>query len=727
MKAICLALICVFQSLGLSTSAGSDVEVRATFADSHAVSNLLYGLFFEEINHAGEGGLYAEMIQDRSFDALAITSNFWGSGAESLEISTEAFRSTRSPEQRPVSRQQNSSIGGNSAVKKQLHAPNQLNQPISWNPLSSTKVFLTKTDPLGPNNQVALNVTAYNPGGGIANSGFWGVPLNGGWIYHFSIYIKGDRQSTVQILFREKHSGKVYGEATFEGIDSTWRKFSANITANATDFQAEVAVQLLHPGSVLIDSLSLFPGGNLRPGWQNPYPFRQDLLQLLKDLRPRFLRFPGGCYVEGGDWLRNRFPWETSLGPYENRTGHLNDVWGYWSTDGLGLYEYMLLADELGAEPIYVVNNGISHQQSTPVAQLRPFLQETLDAMEFLTEPSHTRWGAVRASMGREEPWKIRYLAVGNEDCGKPWYVEDYNQFYVALKGLYPNITLIANCNMGANAPTDIWDWHSYDESFTMFNRMHEFDNLRRGIDPSVFVSEYAVTSDGGWGNLKGAVAEASFMTGMERNSDIIKLASYAPLFVHTENRIWPTNMIVFDNHRAYKTPSYLVQQLFSQFQGKVVASTAVEFKDVGDVHNELVAASTTCQDAKCTKVAVKAVNFNSYEQDVTVVIKSNGGPISFEDSAVLHHVSGAHGEAENSFDLPDNVVLAEEDIKLSGTELDESFSFRVTLPSWSASVIELTAKPQPSTSVIELTAKPQASTSVIELTAEAQPSTSIV
>jgi len=299
MYALYLTAIYLLRTICTSAAAGSNIEIQANLGDSHAVSDLLYGLFFEEINHAGEGGLYAEMIQDRSFDALAITSNLLGSSADSMEISPEAFRATSDPEQRPLSRQQNTLVERSSAQTKQLHAPNQLNQPVSWHPLSSTRVFLTKTDPLNPHNLVAMNVTTYNPSGGIVNTGFWGVPLNGGWIYHFSVYLKTDGKSndtTVQVLFREKNSGKVYGEATFEGIDSSWRKFSANITANTTDFEAEVALQLPQPGSVLVDSLSLFPGGNIRAGWQNPYPFRQDLLQLLKDLNPRFLRFPGGTY-----------------------------------------------------------------------------------------------------------------------------------------------------------------------------------------------------------------------------------------------------------------------------------------------------------------------------------------------------------------------------------------------------------------------------------------------
>lgn len=221
--------------------------------------------------------------------------------------------------------------------------------------------------------------------------------------------------------------------------------------------------------------------------------------------------------------------------------------------------------------------------------------------------------------MGRAKPFRpITYLAIGNEDCGKPYYVSNYLLFYGALHAKYPHLRLISNCDMGAGAPTDLWDWHVYTNPRDLFNRRHTFD----GRDPNkghfVFASEYAVTDGGGWGNLIGAVAEAAFMTGMERNGEAVQMGSYAPLFVHTNNRPWPTNMIVIDNHRWYGIPSYHVQKLFRQTQGTEYAATIVQRGLIYMLHEDTVAASLSCQhdgpDA-CSTMVLKIINLSSYHQ----------------------------------------------------------------------------------------------------------------
>jgi alpha-L-arabinofuranosidase len=229
---------------------------------------------------------------------------------------------------------------------------------------------------------------------------------------------------------------------------------------------------------------------------------------------------------------------------------------GYWSTDGLGLFEYMLLAEELDAAPIWVVNNGVAHGDSVPASDAWYLVQDALDSMEFISGPANSTWGALRAAMGRLEPWSLDYLAIGNEDCGKPFYTENYNLFFGALRSRYPHLRLISNCDMGQGGPTDLWDWHVYTNPRAMFDLRHTFDGRDARAGRLVFASEYAVTDGGGWGNLVGAVAEAGFMTGLERNAEAVPLAAYAPLFVNWNNRPWPTNMIVFDNHRWFGIPS---------------------------------------------------------------------------------------------------------------------------------------------------------------------------
>ncbi|EIE26157.1 glycoside hydrolase, partial [Coccomyxa subellipsoidea C-169] len=291
-------------------------------------------------------------------------------------------------------------------------------------------------------------------------------------------------------------------------------------------------------------------------------------------------------------------------GSTRNRPGHLNAIWGYWSTDGLGLYEYMLLAEELGAEPVWVVNNGISHREGIPTAQIGPWIEDALDAINFITGPADSRWGAVRARMGREHPWNLTYLAIGNEarltllcltqahatspstlslascadqDCGHPSYIGNYISFYFAIKARHPHMQLIANCPLGNAAPTDLFDWHIYTSTGDMFEKRHAFDGMVAGRDPYVFASEYAVLQDGGWGNLQAAVAEAAFMTGLEANSEVVRMASYAPLFVNTNARLWSPDLISPDMCRWYGTPSYIVQQLFSQHLGVIYMATTVQ------------------------------------------------------------------------------------------------------------------------------------------------------
>lgn len=271
---------------------------------------------------------------------------------------------------------------------------------------------------------------------------------------------------------------------------------------------------------------------------------------------PSFMRFPGGCYVEG-DWLANRFDWKAALGRVEERRGHLNGVWGYWSTDGLGLFEYMQLAEALAAEPVWVLSAGVAHADSARGSDVWPYVQDALDSVEFIAGGADTRWGAVRAGMGRRAPWNLTYVAIGNEDCGKPYYLNNYLAIFAGLRARHPGLRLISNCDMGADAPTDMFDWHVYTNPRDLFNRRHAFDGrdpkvvvgpehfiagkrrggcrlprlvgqlfpvtgegktlpcTRRSPPPPkksdaqaghyVFASEYAVTDGGGWGNLIGA------------------------------------------------------------------------------------------------------------------------------------------------------------------------------------------------------------------------------
>ncbi|KAL4528572.1 hypothetical protein Ndes2526B_g07307 [Nannochloris sp. 'desiccata'] len=727
------------------------------------ITPTLFGIFFEEIGHAGDGGLYAEMIQDRSFDATAAASGFsvggGGSGGSSADLSNfdnnslrmpldlqeiatygpnpvdsivyPAFNasSARSKEQRLSQILTSSGSAATNHNEDDSRRTNLENIIVPWMTLAGTSATLTRELPLNAGNQVAMELTvsatAPQNQGGLINFGYWGISIEKSTSYAFSVYVRNPQEETKELFvalasadLTTKHAEltlSIDGSGGGGNDDSDtvknsanngqWKKYEGILTSSSDsiDTDARLVLSFNGPATLIIDSLSLLPVENVEKGKAlghiNPWPFREDLLQALKALRPGFLRFPGGCFVEG-DWMRNAFYWKKSIGGVEERPGHYN-LWGYWSSDGLGVFEYMTLAEELDTEPVWVINNGVAHGDSVPPSEVLPLLQDVLDSIEFITGPASSTWGSRRAEMGREEPWNLNYVAIGNEDCGKPFYVQNYNLFYGALHAAYPHMRLISNCDMGNDGPTDIWDWHVYTNPQNMFNLRTAFD----GRDPTaghlVFASEYAVTDGGGWGNVIGAVSEAAFMTGLERNGQAVHMAAYAPLFVHWNDRPWPTNMIVINNHQWFGIPSYHVQRLFRETQGTHYVATTVLQPPGEQGGGETVAASATCQQEEnkengssstsscsCSTVAIKLVNFSPTAQIVAVNMLHSGATaadsrkVASEAEAVV--ITSEKPEDENSFEDP--LKVAPLGLPLDGL----SNSFAVELAPWSVSVMQV-------------------------------------
>ncbi|KAI5437093.1 hypothetical protein KIW84_023281 [Lathyrus oleraceus] len=280
--------------------------------------------------------------------------------------------------------------------------------------------------------------------------------------------------------------------------------------------------------------------GISNPGfWGMGHGFRNDLFQMVADLKPKTFRFPGGCYVEG-DYLKYAFRWKDTVGAWEERPGHYNDIWKYWTDDGFGYFEGFQLSDDLGAYPIWVFNNGISHHDEINTSAISPFVQEALDGIEFARGSPESKWGSLRASMGHPKSFDLRYVGVGNEDCGKHNYQGNYLEFYKAIKDRYPDIQIISNCDGSQyplNHPADLYDFHIYTNSKDMFSQYTKFDKAPRS-GPKAYVSEYAVwKEDAGNGSLYAAVAEAAFLIGLEKNSDVVSMVAYAPLFVNTNDK----------------------------------------------------------------------------------------------------------------------------------------------------------------------------------------------
>ena len=311
-----------------------------------------------------------------------------------------------------------------------------------------------------------------------------------------------------------------------------------------------------------LDVVSLFPEETYQG-----HACRTDLAQMLKDMQPAFVRFPGGCYVEG-DELANAFRWKRTIGDVAERPGHWN-LWGYRSNDGLGYLEYLQLCEDLGTEPLFVINCGMAHKDVVPMEQMPEFVQDALDAIEYANgDAGTTKWGKLRAEHGHPAPFGMKYIEIGNENGG-PAYDERYALFYDAIKAKYPDINIVANVPT-RQRPTEILDEHYYSLPEFFMSNAFRYDTYDRN-GSHIYVGEYAVTQNAGQGNLRAAIGEAAFMTGMERNADVVVMSSYAPLFVNPGWRRWNPNAIVFDASRSYGTPSYHVQAMFAQHRPDVI------------------------------------------------------------------------------------------------------------------------------------------------------------
>lgn len=488
------------------------------------ISQMLYGIFYEDINSAADGGLYAELVKNRSFEFLRRLDG-WGR----------------------LNKQENGSI------------------------------VIENLNPLNENNRYYVKLVSDGSGEelGLVNSGYGGIAVAEGKYYDFSVYARCDDGFEGRLVVTlENAQGEVYGKTVISGITRQWQRFSGEILATASDSRARLAVRVDGPGSVYLDMISLFP----RDTWMGrENGLRKDLVQMLVELQPAFVRFPGGCIVEGNSII-NAYRWKHTIGDVAERKINAN-LWGYYQSYGLGFYEYFLLCEDLGAEPVPIVNAGISCQvrgaEYVPMDQLDEWVQDALDLIEFANGPVDSTWGAVRAALGHPEPFNLKYLGIGNENWG-PEYHQRYEVFHRAIKEKYPDIKLIAGPGTAYEGASyeadkawaesvgvDVFDEHMYCPPQWFFNNADRYDDYPRG-DMVIFVGEYAAHGANRRNNLEAALAEAAFMTGLERNSDLVHMAAYAPLFNKVGYSQWVPDLIWFDNTRVYGTPSYYVQKMFS-------------------------------------------------------------------------------------------------------------------------------------------------------------------
>ena len=476
-------------AVALSSLLGQTLP-KVTVEPSRVVATVqpsLYGIFFEEINRAGEGGLYAELLDNRGFEQT-------GNG-----------------------------------------------QTPGWKSESGQAVI----DPLTPFNASRPRSMRFQ--GTVSNSGFWGIGLKSGESYRLDVWAKGSGELKAELGGQERRLGT---------LGATWTKYTTTFSVSK---DATASLRILSADVAWLGFSSLMSG---RPAAKSP--LRKDLAGLVAGMRPGFVRFPGGCYVEG-QRMDQAWDWKATLGPVESRRGQSASFWGYPTSGGLGYHEYLQWCEDMKADALFVANCGMSHEEVVPIAKMGPVVQNVLDAIEYAIGPVSSNYGRMRAKNGHPGRFPLRYLEIGNENGG-PAYNERYRLIAKAVKERYPQITLIA-CVWGGTPtsyPLEVIDEHYYSDPSFFWANAKRYDSYdRKG--PKIYVGEYAVTRNCGRGNLDAALAEAAFMTGFERNADLVVMSSYAPLLCNTNDRQWNPNAIVFDHRQTYGTPSYWVQRIFSE------------------------------------------------------------------------------------------------------------------------------------------------------------------
>lgn len=636
---IILLLITSFCSFSQQTN--MIVDVSKPIAD---VQPTMWGIFFEDINFAADGGLYAELVKNRSFEFdMPLTG--W----------TE-----------------------------------QNKGKFSVNRESGSLLIMNRTEKVSANPRFARVTINADKGYGITNEGFRGMGIKKDNKYNFSVWASQLVSNPVNIRIElVDASGKVLGGAQVTPAGKQWKKYSVSIVANNTEPKAKLNIWFEGKGALDLDMISLFPSDT----WRNrENGLRADLVQLLADMKPGFLRFPGGCIVEGRD-LATRYQWKKTVGQVEDRELMINR-WNtefahrpapdYFQSFGLGFFEYFQLAEDIGAEPLPILSCGMACQFNTaevvPLDQLDPYIQDALDLIEFANGEVNTPWGSVRNSMGHPAKFHLKMIGVGNEQWG-PQYIERYQAFVKAIKAKYPSIKIVTS-----NGPfpdgelfeyadkelrsmnADIIDEHYYNKPEWFLKNSTRYDQYdRKG--PKIFAGEYAAqsvatVSPDNKNNWQCALAEAAFMTGLERNAEVVTMCSYAPLFAHSEGWQWTPDLIWFDNLKSYGTPNYYVQKLFSLNKGSQVLSML--FENVPLTGQQGLYGSAVL-DKNTKEVILKVVNSSANAQASSVELKGVG---KINPTAKITVLKSESLEGVNSLGNPMAISPAEESISIKGKRL---------------------------------------------------------
>jgi alpha-L-arabinofuranosidase len=599
----------------------------------------MYGLFFEDINYAADGGLYAELVKNRSFEF-----------PQSL-MGWRTFGHVDVMDDGPFER-----------------CPHYVRLTESGHRHKHT---------------------------GLENEGFFGIGVKQGADYRFSVWARGEgAKIEIELVDNDTNGERQQIVASSITVDSSeWKQYEVTIRSPRTEAKSALRITLTAGAQVDLEHVSLFPVDTWK-GHRNG--LRKDLAQALSDIHPGVLRFPGGCIVEGTD-LDTRYNWKNSVGPVENRPLNENR-WhytfrhrffpDYFQSYGLGFFEYFQLAEEIGAEPLPILSCGLACQYQNnsadahvPVSELQPYIQDALDLIEFANGDTLTEWGSLRARMGHPTPFNMKYIGIGNEQWGDE-YPERLKPFMDAIRAAYPKIKIVGSSGPDSEGDkfdhlwpemkrlkADLVDEHFYRPESWFLSQGNRYDNYdRKG--PKVFAGEYACHAKGKkWNHFNASLMEAAFMTGLERNADIVQMATYAPLFAHVEGWQWRPDMIWFDNLKSVRTCSYYVQQLYSMNRGTNVLSLTMDGKPVSGQDGQDGLFASAVWDAGQKAYIVKVVNTTSVAQPFTVQfsgVKSS----ALSENVRMVSLHSDNIEAENTLSKPTTVVPQENKLTLTNGNL---------------------------------------------------------
>ena len=579
------------------------------------IQSTMYGIFFEDINFAADGGLYGELVKNRSFEF-----------------------------------------------------PQEL---MGWQAFGCVDV-----EDDGPFERCPHYVVLSDPGhkerrSGLVNEGFFGIGVEKGESYRFSVWAKapeGEAAIRVQLIDENSMDEKqefVEQEITIKG--SEWKKYTTTLTSPKKDKHAKLRIFLKGTNSVALEHISLFPVNTYK---NRENGMRRDLAQALADLKPGIFRFPGGCIVEGTD-LATRYQWKNTLGPVENRPLNGNR-WehtfdyryypDYYQSYGLGFFEFFQLSEDIGAEPLPILNVGMACQYQNwnderahvPMDELQPYIDDCLDLIEFANGPANSKWGKIRAEMGHPAPFNMKYIGVGNEQWGE-FYYERLKPFVAAIRAKYPNIKIV-----GTSGPVpedkpdntyrfedgwkamkaqkaDLVDEHYYrDEEWFLTHGLRYDSYDRKG--PKVFAGEYACHGKGKkWNHYEAAILEAAFMSGFERNADVVHMTTPAPLFAHVDGWQWRPDQIWYDNTDMFKTVSYYVQQMYATNAGTNVLSLTMDKKPVANQAGQNGLFASAAFDSKTGEVIIKVANTSKQKQTVAFNLSDIKGERTAKTLTLCH------------------------------------------------------------------------------------------